>query len=270
MGGAMSIARLIIDPGDITEGNSEFAGAQACVAIGGSGCEALDDSLGPEILAFLAGGRRTELWGCEAVAPCVVDGLLVSYLREGAEDERLVGTPPSEEGIYGASMVASGGGESRGTQAEEALCLREWLYEGVARAPRVCAIWKWRNRPRVPAPRGVLNGRRTEEWDARGRGRGGRMNRGWNQNRGTGWHYEEATRWHRDSQWEGAWEIGGNWGVRVREVFKNKLARVFCTMLGVRNGFADPLDFHTINLKFVNPLDFRIVCELVLDVRNVI
>ena len=62
--------------------------------------------------------------------------------------------------------------------------------------------------------------------------------------------------------------MGGNWGVRVQEVFNNKLARVFCTMLGVRNGFADPLDFHTVNLKFANPLDFRTVCELVLDVRN--
>ena len=61
MGGAVSIARLIIDPGDISEGNSESAGARACVATGGSGCEALDDSLGPEILAFLAGGRCTEL-----------------------------------------------------------------------------------------------------------------------------------------------------------------------------------------------------------------
>ena len=60
--------------------------------------------------------------------------------------------------------------------------------------------------------------------------------------------------------------MGENWGVRVREVFKNKLARVFCTVLGVRNGFADPLDFHTVNLKFADPLDFRIVCELVLGV----
>ena len=61
MGSVVSIARLIIDPGDISEGNSKSTGARACVAIGSSGYEALDDSLGPEVLAFLAGGRRTEL-----------------------------------------------------------------------------------------------------------------------------------------------------------------------------------------------------------------
>ena len=48
---------------------------------------------------------------------------------------------------------------------------------------------------------------------------------------------------------------GKNRGVRVREVFKNKFARVFHTVLGVRNGFTDPLDFYT-------------VCKLVLGVRN--
>ena len=61
MGSAVSIGLLIIDPGDMSEGSSEFARAQACVATEGSGCEALDDSPGPKVLAFLAGGRRIEL-----------------------------------------------------------------------------------------------------------------------------------------------------------------------------------------------------------------
>ena len=74
MGNAVSIGCLIIDPGDMLEGSSESAGARACVATGGSGCEALDDSLGLEVLALLTRGH-------EAVAPYVVAGLLVSYLR---------------------------------------------------------------------------------------------------------------------------------------------------------------------------------------------
>ena len=53
------------------EGSSESAGA---LATGGSGCGALDDSTGPEVLALLAEGR-------EVVTPSVVGGLLVSYLR---------------------------------------------------------------------------------------------------------------------------------------------------------------------------------------------
>ena len=61
MGSPVSIGHLIIDPGDMSEGNSEFVGAQACIAIGGSGCEALDDLLGPEVLALLIGGCHTEL-----------------------------------------------------------------------------------------------------------------------------------------------------------------------------------------------------------------
>ena len=73
MGGAMSIGRLIIDSDDMSVGTSE--------SVGGSGCEALNDSLGPEVLAFLAGGRRTELSRREVVAHRVVGGLLVSYLR---------------------------------------------------------------------------------------------------------------------------------------------------------------------------------------------
>ena len=58
----MSIGRLIIDPGDMSEGSLEFAGARACVATGGSGCEALDDSPGHEVLAprGVSNGRGTE------------------------------------------------------------------------------------------------------------------------------------------------------------------------------------------------------------------
>ena len=77
----MSIGRLIIDSGDISKGNSESAGARACVVIGGLGCEALDDSPKPEVLALLAGRRRTKLLGHEVVAPGVVGGLLISYLH---------------------------------------------------------------------------------------------------------------------------------------------------------------------------------------------
>ena len=61
MRGAVSIRRLIIDPGDMSEGSSEYIGARPCVATGGSSYEALDDSPEPEVLAFLVGGHRTEL-----------------------------------------------------------------------------------------------------------------------------------------------------------------------------------------------------------------
>ena len=71
MGGVVSIERLIIDFGDRSNGTSESA----------RGSEALDDSPGPEVLALLAEGRRTELSGREVVVPRVVGGLLVSYLR---------------------------------------------------------------------------------------------------------------------------------------------------------------------------------------------
>ena len=67
------------------------------------------------------------------------------------------------------------------------------------------------------------------------------------------------------------WEKNGE--VRVREVFKNKFAMVFRIVLGVRNGFTDPLDFRTVCKLvlgvlngFADPLDFRIACELVLGV----
>ena len=70
MSGVVTIGRLIIDSSDRLVGNSESAGCS----------EALDDSLGPEVLALLVGGRRTELSGCEVVTPGVVGGLLISYL----------------------------------------------------------------------------------------------------------------------------------------------------------------------------------------------
>ena len=73
MGGAGSIGHLIIDLGDMSEGSSE--------SVGGSGYEALDDSPRPEVLALLAGRRCIELSGHEVVAPGVVGGLLISYLR---------------------------------------------------------------------------------------------------------------------------------------------------------------------------------------------
>ena len=73
MGGVVSIERLIIDSGDMLEGTSESAG--------NSGCEALDDLPGPEVLALLVGGHRTEISGSEVVAPGIVGGLLMSYLR---------------------------------------------------------------------------------------------------------------------------------------------------------------------------------------------
>ena len=84
----MSIGRLIIDFGDMSEGSS--------VSARGSGCETLDDSPGPEVLALLAGGSCTELLGPEAVAPGVVVALLISYLHCGAEKAGSVGGPPSE------------------------------------------------------------------------------------------------------------------------------------------------------------------------------
>ena len=59
-----------------------------------------------------------------------------------------------------------------------------------------------------------------------------------------------------------------NGRIRAQEVFKNKFARVFRIVLGVRNGFTNPLDFRIVNLKLADPLDFCTVCELVLGVRN--
>lgn len=75
MGGAVTMGHLIMASGNMPEGNWESVGAL------GSGCEGLDDSLRPEVLALLAGGRRTELSGRQVVALGVVDGLRVSYLR---------------------------------------------------------------------------------------------------------------------------------------------------------------------------------------------
>ena len=93
----MSIGRLIIDSDDRSEGTSE--------STGGSGCEALNDSSGPEVLTFLAGGHNTKLLGREVVAPGVVGGLLISYLRWIAREEGLVGAPPSKGGIRRAFVA---------------------------------------------------------------------------------------------------------------------------------------------------------------------
>ena len=71
IGGAVTIRRLIIVFGDMLEGTFEYVG----------GSEALDDSPGPKVLALLARGCRTELSGHEVVAPGVVGGLFVSYMR---------------------------------------------------------------------------------------------------------------------------------------------------------------------------------------------
>ena len=141
MGDAVSIGRLIIDSSDMSEGSSESAGARACVVTGDLGCRALDDSLGLEVPALLAGGHRIELSGREVVTPGVVGSLLVSYLRWRAGEEGLVGAPPLEGGICGASVAWNG--KSRGTRAEEALCLEVRLSEGMRRVPRVVSCQKW-------------------------------------------------------------------------------------------------------------------------------
>ena len=73
MGGVLTIGHLIIDSDNMLGGNSECTG--------GLGYEALDDSLGLEVLTLLVGGRHTELSGREVVAPSVVGGLLISYLH---------------------------------------------------------------------------------------------------------------------------------------------------------------------------------------------
>ena len=91
----MTIGRLIIVSGDMSEGTSEFSG----------GSEALDDSPGPEVLALLAEGSCSELPRREVVTLGVVGGLLVSYLRLGAGEEVLVAAPPSEGGMREASMA---------------------------------------------------------------------------------------------------------------------------------------------------------------------
>ena len=71
MSGVVTIGRLIIGSDDKAKGNSKSA----------KGSKALDDSPGLEVLALLAGERRTELSGREVVALGVVGGFLLSYLR---------------------------------------------------------------------------------------------------------------------------------------------------------------------------------------------
>ena len=94
MGSVVTIGHLIIDFGDRSVGNSVSARCS----------EALDDSLGPEVLALLARGRRTELSGLKVVGPGVVGGLFVSYMCRGAGEEGPMAFLPSEGGIYGASV----------------------------------------------------------------------------------------------------------------------------------------------------------------------
>ena len=75
MGGAVTIGRLMKASGDMLERRWESTGAR------GSGCEGLDNSPGPEVLALFVGVRCTELSRREEVAPGVVNSLRVSYLR---------------------------------------------------------------------------------------------------------------------------------------------------------------------------------------------
>ena len=88
MDGAMTIGHLMTASGDMSEERWESAGARW------SGCECLDDSLGPEVLALLVGVRCTKLSGGGEVG-----GLLVLYWHWGG----LEGTLPSEDGMVGAS-----------------------------------------------------------------------------------------------------------------------------------------------------------------------
>ena len=65
MDGAVTIGRLMMASGDMPEWRWELAGDR------GSGCECLDNSLGPEVLALLVGVQRNELSGREEVTPGV-------------------------------------------------------------------------------------------------------------------------------------------------------------------------------------------------------
>ena len=87
MGGKVTIIHLMMDFGDMLEGCWESTRAW------GSSCECLDDSLGPEVLALLAGVRHTDGSGGGEV-----DGLYVLYQHRGG----LEGTPLLEEGMVGA------------------------------------------------------------------------------------------------------------------------------------------------------------------------
>ena len=154
MGSAMTIRRLIIDSGDMSEGNSESS----------EGSEALDDSPGLEVLALLAGEHRTELSGREVVAPGVVGGFLLSYLHWEAGEEGPMASPPSKGGIVEAS--AAWEGESLSTWAEKALYLVVDLAKGARGILWVRAMSEMKNEPRVHA----LRGRDIEssKWDAHG------------------------------------------------------------------------------------------------------
>ena len=94
MGGMVTMGLLMMASGDMPEGIWESVGALKL------GCEGLDDSPRPKVLALLAEVWRAELLGHEEVTPSVVGGLRVSYLRWWG----LEGTPPSDNGM----LVASG------------------------------------------------------------------------------------------------------------------------------------------------------------------
>ena len=126
----------------MSEGNSEST----------EGSKALNDSPGPEVLALLVEGHRTELSRHEVVAHGVVGGLLVSYLRWKIGEKGPMASPPSEYGILGASAAKEG--ESLGTWADEGFCLMVHLGEGAGEAPRVCAMSEMKYEPRVRALRG--------------------------------------------------------------------------------------------------------------------
>ena len=120
----------------MSKGSSESVRAQACVTTGGSGYEALDGSPRPEVLTLLARGRRIELWGREAITPCVVVGLL--RWRITTHPSKRVSLPRS------ATLQRGGKGPSGPCHME----MEKW-------ASSLCS-------------RRVLNRRGTEEWDARG------------------------------------------------------------------------------------------------------
>ena len=114
MGGAVTIGLLMMASGKMPEGCWESVGAR------GLGCECLDNSPGPEVLILLGGMRRTDGSGGGEVG-----GLRVAYRRWGG----LEGTPPSEDGMVGASKawnVESWGEEALGVTSNAAMSEMGW------------------------------------------------------------------------------------------------------------------------------------------------
>ena len=103
---------LMMASGDMPKGRWESVRARW------SGCEGLDDSSRPKVLALLVGVWRTKLSRCEEVTPGVVDGLRVSYLHWGG----FKGTPLSKDGMVGVSGawdVKSCGDEALGLELRD-------------------------------------------------------------------------------------------------------------------------------------------------------